>query len=89
MNAAIAEEGLRHPYGGEIGRTLLAGPGEKDVRVRAMARAAAGSDARMNGCAMPVVINSGSGNQGITASMPVLTYWERLGADREQLYRAW
>ena len=88
MNAAIAEEGLRHPYGGEIGRTLLAGPGEKDVRVHAMARAAAGSDARMNGCAMPVVINSGSGNQGITASMPVLTYWEHLGASREQLYRA-
>ena len=60
----------------------------QDVRILACAKSAAGSDARMNGCPLPVVINSGSGNQGITACMPVLTYAERLHADSEQIYRA-
>lgn len=65
MNTAISEEGLRNPYGAEVGRTLLNAYGD-DIKIRAKAKAAAGSDARMNGCSMPVVINSGSGNQGMT-----------------------
>ena len=59
-----------------------------NVETRAKAAAAAGSDARMNGCEMPVVINSGSGNQGITTSMPVIVYAKELGVDKETLYRA-
>ena len=73
MNTAISEEGLRNHYGAEVGRTLLRAYGD-DVKVRARAKAAAGSDARMNGCSMPVVINSGSGNQGMTCSLPVIEY---------------
>lgn len=68
-NCAISDEGLRGEYGASIGKTLLETRGE-DVRVRARAQAAAGSDARMSGCEMPVVIVSGSGNQGMTASLP-------------------
>ena len=71
MNTAISEEGLRNPYGAEVGRTLLNAYGD-DIKIRAKAKAAAGSDARMNGCSMPVVINSGSGNQGMTCSLPVI-----------------
>lgn len=67
MNSAISDEGLRHPYGAQVGRTLLNEYGN-DVKIRARARAAAGSDARMSGCSLPVVINSGSGNQGMTVS---------------------
>ena len=63
MNTAISEEGLKNHYGAEVGRTLLKNYGN-DVKVRARARAAAGSDARMNGCSLPVVINSGSGKPG-------------------------
>ena len=59
-----------------------------DIRTRARAMAAAGSDARMNGCELPVIINSGSGNQGMTASIPVVIYWQDLGLDEEKLYRA-
>ena len=70
-NMAIAEEGLRHDYGANIGKTLLRGH-EEDLSYRMRAYAAAASDARMNGCEMPVVINSGSGNQGITCSVPVI-----------------
>ena len=70
-NSAISAEGLRGDYGANIGRTLLRAYGD-NVRIRARAAAAAGSDARMNGCEMPVVINSGSGNQGMTASLPVI-----------------
>ena len=66
-NTAISQEGVIHPYGAQIGRTLLDVFGN-DVRTRARAKAAAGSDARMGGCALPVVINSGSGNQGMTVS---------------------
>ena len=71
MNKAISDEGLKNRYGAEVGRTLLNIYGD-DIKVRARARAAAGSDARMNGCSMPVVINSGSGNQGMTCSLPVV-----------------
>lgn len=86
-NTAIADEGLRNNYGANIGKVLLKAYGD-DVRIRARARAAAGSDARMNGCDMPVVINSGSGNQGMTVSLPVIEYAKELGSSREQLYRA-
>ena len=86
-NMAIAEEGLRGSYGANIGSVLLDMEGN-DVRVRAKAYAAAGSDARMNGCEQPVVINSGSGNQGLTASLPVIIYARDMGASRELLYRA-
>ena len=86
-NMAIAEEGFRGDYGANIGSVLLDMEGN-DVRVRAKAYAAAGSDARMNGCEQPVVINSGSGNQGITASVPVIVYARELKASEEQLYRA-
>ena len=86
-NLAISEEGLHGSYGASIGKTLIATRGE-DVRVRARAQAAAGSDARMSGCEMPVVILSGSGNQGITASLPVIRYAKRLGASWEKLLRA-
>ena len=86
-NCAIAEEGLRGNYGAGIGKVLLTAYGD-DVRTRARAYAAAASDARMNGCDLPVVINSGSGNQGITASLPVYVYAKELGANEEKLYRA-
>ena len=86
QNTAIAEEGLRKDYGANIGKVLL--KGVNDVCTRARAYAAAGSDARMNGSELPVVICSGSGNQGLTASLPVIVYAEDLHADREKLYRA-
>lgn len=86
-NCAIAEEGLRGNYGAGIGKVLLTAYGD-DVRTRARAYAAAASDARMNGCDLPVVINSGSGNQGITASLPVYVYAKELGASEEKLFRA-
>lgn len=86
-NSAISEEGLRNPWGANVGKVLLNAYGN-DIRVRARAAAAAASDARMSGCEMPVIINSGSGNQGITASLPVLEYAKELHADRERLYRA-
>lgn len=86
-NMAIAEEGLRHDYGANIGKTLLRGH-EEDLSYRMRAYAAAASDARMNGCEMPVVICSGSGNQGITASVPVWRYGLFLGAGEENILRA-
>lgn len=86
-NSAISREGLNHKFGAQVGQTL-ARFGGNDVRIRARAAAAAGSDARMNGCSMPVVINSGSGNQGITCTMPVVVYAEEMGADHETLCRA-
>ena len=86
-NMAIAREGLEKNYGARIGQVLLNTRGE-DVVTRAKAYAAAASDARMGGCEMPVVINSGSGNQGITSSVPVIIYAQELGASEEQLYRA-
>ena len=87
MNTAIAQEGLRGDYGANIGKVLLK-THVNDVRTRARAKAAAGSDARMNGCDLPVVINSGSGNQGLTVSLPVIEYAQELAASKEQLYRA-
>lgn len=87
LNMAIAREGLKGRYGAEIGKILLRSYGNS-VQNRAKAFAAAGSDARMNGCEMPVMINSGSGNQGLTASVPVIVYAEELGVSRERLYRA-
>lgn len=86
-NTAIAQEGLRGNYGANIGKVLLATYGD-DVKIRAKAMAAAGSDARMNGCGLPVVIVSGSGNQGLTASLPVVEYAKELGADWETTLRA-
>ncbi len=87
FNTAISEEGLRGSWGASVGRVLLAAYGDS-VHNRAKAAAAAGSDARMSGCELPVVINSGSGNQGMTASLPVIIYARELGASHEQLLRA-
>jgi len=86
-NMAIAEEGLRGDYGANIGKVYLASYAP-DISVKAKAYAAAGSDARMNGCELPVIINSGSGNQGMTASIPVIVYWRELGLSEDKLYRA-
>ena len=86
-NSAIADEGLAGNYGANIGTVLLNTYGS-DVRTRAKARAAAGSDARMNGCELPVVINSGSGNQGMTCSLPVLEYAKELHTNEDKTYRA-
>lgn len=86
-NGAISEEGLRGSYGANIGSVLLAMEGN-GIRTRAKAKAAAGSDARMNGCELPVIINSGSGNQGITCSVPVIEYAKELQCGEEKLYRA-
>ncbi len=85
-NSAISKEGLEKPWGAQIGRILI--KNANDTKTRAMARAAAGSDARMSGCEKPVVIVGGSGNQGLTVTMPVLEYAERLGSSRDKLYRA-
>ena len=86
-NTAIAREGLSGSWGANIGSVLLKSyPG--GVQTAAKAWAAAGSDARMSGCELPVVILSGSGNQGITASVPLVKYAEHYGFPREKLYRA-
>lgn len=86
-NTAIAEEGFKNDYGAKIGKILLSAFGN-DVHNLAKATAAAGSDARMNGCNLPVVIVSGSGNQGMTASLPVIVYAKHLHSSEEQLLRA-
>ena len=86
-NTAISDEGLKNSWGANIGSTLLKYYGN-DIKVKAKARAAAGSDARMNGCELPVIINSGSGNQGLTVSMPVISYAEEYHIDDDRLYRA-
>ncbi len=87
-NLAISQEGLTNAWGAQIGRTLMMSEGTPSVILRARAAAAAGSDARMSGCELPVVIVSGSGNQGITASLPVWVYAQALGSSEETLYRA-
>ena len=87
MNSSIYDEGLLGNWGANIGKTLLHYVGS-DVRTRAKARAAAGSDARMSGCELPVVINSGSGNQGMTASLPVIEYAKDMGVEEDTMYRA-
>lgn len=86
-NMAIAKEGLKNPYGANIGKTILKSY-NNDIKIKAKAYAAAGSDARMNGCELPVIINSGSGNQGMTASIPVIVYAEEYNKTAEELYRA-
>ena len=86
-NTAIAAEGIAGEYGACIGRVMLTAYGD-GVRNRAKAMAAAGSDARMNGCELPVIINSGSGNQGITCCVPLVEYAKELGCEEETLYRA-
>lgn len=88
LNTAISDEGLRGEYGISVGKTMLKYYGSADVRIRASAKAAAGSDARMSGCALPVVINSGSGNQGMTVSLPVVEFAKELNCTHETLIRA-
>ena len=85
-NVRISQEGLDNKWGACIGKTMIETWGD-DVRTCACARAAAGSDARMSGCPLPVIINSGSGNQGITVTLPVVEYAERWRISREKLYR--
>ena len=86
MNTAISLEGMKHDYGANIGKVLLST--DNSIRTRAKASAASGSDARMNGCELPVVICSGSGNQGMTTSLPVIEYAKELKSDKDRLYRA-
>ena len=86
-NMNIAKEGLENNWGANIGSTLLKVYGD-DVKTKAKAYAAAGSDARMSGCEMPVIINSGSGNQGMTASLPVIVYALENNASKDLLYRS-
>ena len=92
MNRALSEEGLRHPYGLQVGRTLLADDNKSvygdTLLIHAMALTAAASDARMAGCTLSAMSNSGSGNQGVTATMPVIAIAEKTGATHEQLLRA-
>lgn len=86
-NEAIAEEGLLGNYGANIGSTIWKYY-DHNVKNRSISKAAAGSDARMSGCELPVIINSGSGNQGMAVSIPVIEYAMELGVQKEQLYRA-
>ncbi len=92
MNRAIAREGLQGTYGVNIGSSILKniemGIYGDDVRNRCASFAAAGSDARMSGCPLPVMTTSGSGNQGMTASLPIIRYCELQGIEQEQLIRA-
>ena len=87
-NMAISQEGLTHSYGANIGQVLRDTASVNDALNKAKSAAAAGSDARMGGCELPVIINSGSGNQGITTSVPVIVYAREIGASEEKLYRA-
>ena len=86
-NMAIATEGIEKPYGANVGKTILKSFPD-NVKIKAKAYAAAGSDARMNGCEKPVIINSGSGNQGMTTSIPVIVYAREYNKSKEELYRA-
>lgn len=86
-NVAISDAGFAGDYGANIGSVLLDMEGD-NIRTRAKARAAAGSDARMNGCELPVIINSGSGNQGMTCSLPVIEYARELQVSEDKLFRA-
>lgn len=87
LNTAISEEGMRNSYGAEVGKTIIEIYGD-DIKTRARAKAASGSDARMGGCSLPVVINSGSGNQGMTVSLPVIEFANELGVSKAKMYRA-
>lgn len=86
-NTRISEEGLKNSWGAQVGKVILEEFGQ-DVKWRAVACAAAGSDARMSGCSYPVIINSGSGNQGMTCSLPVIEYGKELGKSEDEIYRA-
>ncbi|MFP3090399.1 L-serine ammonia-lyase, iron-sulfur-dependent, subunit alpha [Treponema sp. TIM-1] len=86
-NSAISAEGLKNDYGANIGKVLIKNYGS-GIQIRAKAAAAAGSDARMSGCEMPVIIVSGSGNQGMATSLPVIEYAKELGVGHEKLIRA-
>lgn len=86
-NMAISLEGMKNSYGANIGKVLLQTYGDSTY-IKARAYAASASDARMNGCDLPVVIVSGSGNQGLTTSIPVIIYHKDLGLEKEKLYRA-
>jgi L-cysteine desulfidase len=89
FNSEISREGLEHPWGANVGKSLLSrNGGMVDVKLKARAAAAAGSDARMSGCAKPVIINSGSGNQGITLTMPIVEYAKELGSSRTMVLKA-
>ena len=87
-NMAISREGLSGSYGANIGQVIRATSRPDDLIAKAKSAAAAGSDARMSGCELPVVINSGSGNQGMTTSIPVIVYGQGIGASQEKIYRA-
>ena len=87
-NRQLSAEGMTGSWGVEIGKILMASEEKPDVKIRAMAAAAAGSDARMSGCELPAVINSGSGNQGLTITLPILEYAKELSAPHEKLIRA-
>lgn len=87
-NTAISKEGLSNDYGANIGQLLLLDDENPSLETKCKARAAAGSDARMSGCPLPVVICSGSGNQGLTVSVPIITTAEELGKSDDELYRA-
>ena len=87
-NTAIANEGIKGNWGANVGSVLLNSWGENDIKVRAKAFAAAGSDARMSGCELPVMIVSGSGNQGLATSVPVIEYAKELKVDEDTMYRA-
>lgn len=87
-NTAISAEGLSGKYGAGIGHLIDEASENTDIKSKIKANTTAASDARMGGCGLPVVINSGSGNQGITASLPVITYADYIGASKEKLYRA-
>lgn len=88
LNMAIAREGLTKTYGANVGQVIWNQASKNDPLSKAKAAAAAASDARMGGCELPVIINSGSGNQGITSSVPVIVYAQEIQADQERLYRA-
>lgn len=85
LNTAIAKEGLKNDWGAGVGRTFF---DTGNVENQEIAFAAAGSDARMSGCEMPVVINSGSGNQGLTVSLPIIRRAKNIDAPKEDLCRA-
>ena len=85
LNSDISDEGLTGKWGVAMGKILI--DEDESIRTKAKARAAAGSDARMSGCSLPVVINAGSGNQGITCTMPLVVFANEKNYDRETLYR--
>lgn len=86
-NLAVAEEGINTSYGAQVGRTVLK-TNENSAKIKARAMAAAGSDARMGGCSLPVIVNSGSGNQGLTLAVPLVVYARESGYNEEKLYKA-